>query len=173
MTILYNTATPAPLPPVVTVVEGGGCDVIAALKEQLTVMRDTFSATAALNVNLQIDTSSNKDGLVNGGEGADVSDCGQLELGSDEDYEVEDTRGPHTTMTIVPGGDQLAGGAERVSRSMVREGQRDDSPGKRRSEGRNRRLSSPNIKMSKFIKMCTLTPTQSNNMSKRGHLSSI
>jgi hypothetical protein len=26
----------------------------------------------------------------NGGDGADVSDCGQLEWGSDEDYVVED-----------------------------------------------------------------------------------
>jgi hypothetical protein len=153
MSILYNTATPAPLPPVVTVVEGGGCDVVAALKEQLTAMRDTFSATVALNVNLQIDTSSNKDGPENGGDGADVSDCGQLEWGSDEDYVVGDTRGPHTTMTMAPEGDQLAGGADRVARSMVREQQRDDSPGKRRSEGRSSRLSSLNMKM------CTLTPT--------------
>ena len=142
--------------------EGEGCDVVAALQEQLTALQDTFSATTALNVNLQV-TSSNKDGLQNGGGGSDVSDWGQSEWASDEEFRasiestadsvVEDTRGPHTIMTMAPEGDQLAGGADRVARSMVREQQRDDSPGKRRSEGRSSRLSSLNMKM------CTLTPT--------------
>jgi len=85
--------------------------------------------------------SSNKDGLENGGGGADVSDCGEVEWASDEASVAQDARG-------------LADGADRVPRRMGREQSRGYSPGKRSSGGRSSRLSSLNMKM------CTLiTPT--------------